>query len=94
MYVTKKITRKNNSISDYGKMLTYRENIGKPIYRSISNLNSTVFCPIHTKISLLNLFFSRFIYRLSMVSIGQCRGRERGAGSEKDHKPGFELGLP
>ncbi len=29
-----------------------------------------------------------------MVSIGQCRGRERGAGSEKDHKLGFELGLP
>ncbi len=24
-------------ISDYGKMLKYRKNIGKPIYRSISN---------------------------------------------------------
>ncbi len=51
------VCKKKNSISDYGKMLTYRENIGKPMYRSISNLNSTVFCPIHTKISLLNLFF-------------------------------------
>ncbi len=32
VYVTKK------TISDYGKMLKYRENIGKPIYRSISNI--------------------------------------------------------
>ncbi len=27
-------------ISDYGKMLKYRENIGKPIYRSISNFKA------------------------------------------------------